>query len=53
MHAKLYNFLEEHNILFKNQFGFKKKCNTAHSLLEITEKIKESIDNGKFGCGFY
>ena len=53
MHAKLYNFLEEHNILFKNQFGFKKKCNTAHSLLEITEKIKESIDNGKFGCGIF
>ena len=53
MHAKLYNFLEEHNILFKNQFGFKKKCNTAHSLIEITEKIKQSIDDGKFGCGIF
>ena len=53
MHAKLYSFLEEHNILFKNQFGFRKKCNTAHSLLEITEQIKESIDNGKFGCGIF
>ena len=53
MHAKLYSFLEEHGILFKNQFGFRKKCNTAHSLLEITEQIKESIDNGKFGCGIF
>ena len=25
MHSRLYAFLDEHNILFKNQFGFKKK----------------------------
>ena len=53
MHKQLYAFLEYHNILFKNQFGFRKKCSTAHSLIEITEKIKESIDSGKFGCGIF
>ena len=26
---------------------------TGHSLVEITEEIKESIDNGKFGCGIF
>ena len=30
-----------------------KNCSTAHSLIEITEKIKESIDSGKFGCGIF
>ena len=34
-------------------FGFRKKCSTAHSFVEITEKIKESIDSGKFGCGIF
>ena len=53
MHSRLYAFLEEHHILFKNQFGFKKKCSTIHSLIEITEKIKESIDDGKYGCGIF
>ena len=53
MHKQLYAFLEVHDILFKNQFGFRKKCSTAHSLIEITEKIKESIDSGKFGCGIF
>ena len=53
MHSRLYFFLEEHQILFKNQFGFKKKCSTVHSLIEITEKIKESIDQGKYGCGIF
>ena len=53
MHKQLYAFLELHDILFKNQFGFRKKCSTAHSLIEITEKIKESIDSSKFGCGIF
>ena len=53
MHLRLYSFLEEHQILCKNQFEFKKKSNCAHSLIEITEKIKESIDGGKFGCGIF
>ena len=50
IHKKLYNFLE-HNILFENQFGFMKNNSTTDALMEITEKIKESIDSGKFGCG--
>ena len=53
MHRQLYAFLEQHEILFKNQFGFRKKCSTSHSLIEITEKIKESIDDKKFGCGIF
>ena len=53
MHKRLYEFLEHHDILYENQFGFRKKSSTAHSLIEITEKIKESIDNGNFGCGIF
>ena len=30
-----------------------KNARPAHSLIEITEKIKESIDNQKFGCGIF
>ena len=53
MHRQLYDFFENNQVLFKNQFGFRKGCSTAHSLIEITEKIKESIDSGKFGCGIF
>ena len=49
---KRYQFLE-HRILFENQFGFRKDNSTSYALMEITEKIKESIDSGKFGCGIF
>ena len=47
MHKKLYDFLQEHNILFQNQFEFRKNNSTTFALLEITEKIKKTIDNKK------
>ena len=53
MHKRLYHFLELHNVLFENQFGFRKNNSTSYALMEITEHIEESIDKGKFGCGIY
>ena len=48
MHKRLYNFYEENNILFSNQFGFRKQISTVHALIQITEKIKHSIENGRY-----
>ena len=53
MHKKLYTFLECNNILFCNQFGFRKNNSTIYALAQITEMIKVSIDIGKFGCGIF
>ena len=53
MHRQLYDFLQEHHILFQNQFGFRKNNSTTSALLQITEKIKETIDNKKYGCGIF
>ena len=53
IHKKLYGFQEEHNILYHNQFGFKKNNSTVHALIQISEMIKASIDTGKFGCGIF
>ena len=49
MHQRLYNFLEENNILYNKQFGFRKNNSTIEALIKITEIIRESIDKGKFG----
>ena len=53
IHKRLYNFLESQNILYINQFGFRKNNSTTNALIQITEMIKESIDNGKYGCGIF
>ena len=53
MHKRLYSFLEKNNILFRNQFGFRKNNSTVCALAPITEMIKLSIDKGKFGCGIF
>ena len=53
MHKRLYEFLENNNILFKNQFGFRKQNSTIHALIQITEQIRESMEKGKFGCGIF
>ncbi|MEO2220738.1 MAG: reverse transcriptase family protein, partial [Nitrosopumilus sp.] len=53
MHKRLYHYLEEHNILYQNQFGFRSNNSTVYALAQITEMIKESIDSGKYGCGIF
>ena len=53
MHKQLYSFFEDHNILYDNQFGFRKRNSTVYALMEITERIKETVDTGKFGCGIF
>ena len=53
VHKRLYEFLELNNLLFENQFGFRKHNSTVHALLQITEQIKETIEKGKVGCGIF
>ena len=53
MHKSSYNFLEDNNILYNKQFGFRKNNSTMDALIKITEKIKESVDKGKYGCGIF
>ena len=45
MHKRIYGFFEERGILFKNQFGFRKRHSTVHALIGITEDIRKAIDN--------
>ena len=53
MHHRLYSFLQEQSIIFESQFGFQKNKSTLHSLIEIVEKIRKSIENKKYGCGIF
>ena len=53
MYERLYKFLEKHEILYTLQFGFRASHSINHALVSLTEAIKNSIDNRKFGCGIF
>ena len=47
MYTRLYDFLEEHKILYDLQHS------VNHALISLTESIKNSLDNKKFGFGIF
>ena len=47
------NFLEVNDVLHLLQLGFRCKHSSQHMLLNMTEKIRKTIDNGNFGCGIF
>ena len=51
MHSRLTEFLEEKQILYQRQFGFRKDFSTNHSIL--TESVQKALDDGKFACGIF
>ena len=53
MHKRLYNFLESNAVLHSLQFGFRSKHSTTHTLISMTENIRNTIDNGNYGCGIF
>ena len=53
MHKRLYAFFEENNLIYENQFGFRKKHSTTHALIDLTEDIRQAIDNNEFSCGVF
>ena len=53
MHGRVFKFLEKNKSLYHLQFGFRSKHSTDHALIQITENIKNALDNGKYVCGVF
>ena len=53
MHKRLYGFFENQGLIYQHQFGFRKQHSTTHALIDLTEDIRQTIDNNKFSCGVF
>ena len=51
MYRRLYTFLNNKNITYDLQFGFKQQYSTSHVLININENIRKALDDGSIGCG--
>ena len=53
MYEGIYNFLTENNIFYDLQFGFRQQFSTSHALSNLTENIRQALDEGYIGCSIF
>ncbi|XP_057290769.1 uncharacterized protein LOC130613442 [Hydractinia symbiolongicarpus] len=53
IYKRVYGFLEANNVLYKQQFGFRKNYSTCQSLMNISQKIMDALDKGNYACGVF
>ena len=51
MHKRLYAFLNNNNIIYNLQFGFRQQYSTFQALINITKR--KALDDGNIGCGVF
>ena len=49
----MYTFLDNKNIIYDLQFGFRQQYSTSHVLINITENIRKALDDVYIGCGVF
>ena len=49
----LYEFIEEHNLLFNRQFGFRKQHSTTHAVITLVDQVSRAFDVGKIVVGVF
>ena len=53
VYSRVFNYLNINNIFYEQQFGFRPAHSTNHALINITEKIRETLDKGNIAAGVF
>ena len=53
MYKRLHTFLNNKNIIYNLQFGFRQQYSTSHALINITENVGKALGDGSIGCGVF
>jgi len=46
-------FLDQNDILFRSQYGFRDKYSTQHAILDIVDTIQSNMDKKLCTCGIF
>ena len=49
----LMGFLDDQNLIYVRQFGFRKHHLTTHALINIVERIRKCLDKGELAYGVF
>uniref|UniRef100_A0A8C6LAH3 Reverse transcriptase domain-containing protein n=1 Tax=Nothobranchius furzeri TaxID=105023 RepID=A0A8C6LAH3_NOTFU len=52
-HKRLYDFIEHHDILSEQQYGFRRDRTTSLAIVDLVEKISDAIDNKQYAVGVF
>ena len=47
IYNQVYNYFENHNILYDHQYGFRKQHSTEHAVLELVDRTTIALDKGE------
>ena len=53
LYARLISYIDKFQLLYKYQYGFRKKHSTEHALIELVDQIRLSMDNKQMTCGIF
>ena len=51
MYNRLKSYIEDNEISYKAQYGFRESFSTQHAILDIVSAIQTNIDKKMFTCG--
>ena len=53
MYNQLISFIDQEDILYKSQFGFRKSHSTNHVVISRVEKVNQALNSGKVLVGVF
>ena len=53
VHKRLYHFMNNQNLFYNSQFGFRPKYSTSHAITQLTADILKAIDDKKYTIGVF
>ena len=53
MFKRLKMFLDQNDILFRSQYGFRDKYSTQHAILDIVNTVQSNMDKKLYTCGIF
>lgn len=53
VYNRLKSYIEDNELLYKAQYGFREKFSTQHAILDIVNTIQTNMDKKMFTCGIF